>query len=108
MKREISIANPYQTQCKAISYGLTKSGDGYVLRVTMPKGHVAHSDRLQIIDWLQDYRSKVIHANPMWCANFRPTETGYLLDIKPLKGPSQLACEGDRVREMWERTLNYA
>jgi hypothetical protein len=104
---DICIANPYQSQRKAITYGLTQTADGYVLQVTMPKGHVAFSDRLKIINWLQEYRNQVIHTNPMWCANFRQMENGYILEIKPMTGPRQIACEGDRVRELWQRTLNY-
>jgi len=108
MSSEISIANPYQSQSKAITYGLTKTGDGYALQVTMPKSRVSASDRMKVIQWLHEYRSQFLHANPMWCANFRTMENGYLLEIRPMAGPRQIACEGDRVRELWQRSLNYA
>ena len=100
MSGNVCLANPYQSPGKAILYGLTQTADGYALQVTMPRGHVASSDRLKVINWLHEYRSQVIHANPLWCANFRTTENGYTLEIKPMSGPRQLACEGDRVREL--------
>jgi hypothetical protein len=108
VSKHFCAANPYETsETTAITYGLTRMKDGYVLQVVLPsKGHLSCSDQIKIIDWLHEYRNQVVRANPTWYTSFKTTENGYTLEIRPVKLLKDVACEGDRVREVWHRTFS--
>ena len=98
---------------KAIQYELVKKEDGWIVCVRIPP-QISLSDQEVVVDWLRDYQLKVKRLHPHWLTTFRETEKGYLLfiqkadDVHELVRAVDLMSEGNRVRDYWSKSLEYA
>jgi hypothetical protein len=102
-----SSANPYLESNAAITYRVIKTSDGWKIEADLPT-RVSPKDRAKVIRWFHAYRMNVRKHNPLWLANFRVSENGYILDIKPFNDVRKLAEAGEEVKELWDDTVKYA
>jgi len=98
---------------KAIQYEMIKKEDGWIVCVKVPS-KTSLSDQVVVVDWLRDYQKKVKRLHPHWLTTFRETEHGYLLfiqkadDVHESVRAVDLMSEGNRVRDYWSKSLEYA
>ena len=106
-RRARLLANPYLECEAAITYNVTKTRDGWKIEAALPRS-ISPADRAKVIDWFHTYRAEVRRNNPLWLANFRVSDTGYVLEIKPFHDVRRLAEAGEQVKEIWDETVKYA
>jgi hypothetical protein len=110
----IAMMNNYQTADKhAIQYDLRDEGNGWVLHVRVPED-LGPRDRSTIVEWLRRYQQTVNKQHPAWLTAFRVVANGYILhmqktgSVRDLVDAAGWTTQGDRIRERWNRTLEYA
>lgn len=97
---------------KAIRYELNDDQDGWRLSVALPR-RVSGSDRITVLNWLQEYQGRVKSERPHWMTALRVNECGYTLYIRKAERPGDVlrACnlisQGDVIRDCWSGAVNH-
>ena len=98
---------------KAIQYEMKPQEDGWILYVRIPP-KTSVSDQIIVLDWLREYQNDVKRKHPHWLTSLRETELGYALvmqkaqNVHELVNVVDLMSEGNRVRDYWNTSLEYA
>ena len=93
-------SNRYRKSDKAITYNVLRTDFGWRIEALTPK-KITVDDRAKVIEWFRTYRSAVRAQHPLWITRFYSTESGYFLEIKPMKNPRELAEKGQDLRAIW-------
>jgi hypothetical protein len=97
----------------AIQYEMKTEDNGWILSVRVPS-KTSVKDQITVIDWLREYQNDLKRLHPHWLTAFRETERGYMLviqkaeNVHELLNAVDLMSEGDRVRDYWSKSLEYA
>ncbi len=62
---------------------------------------VSADDRLAVISWLRDYKSKVHQLHPSWVTKFSSADNRYVLDIVPTNNTRELFEKGQNLKDIW-------
>jgi len=90
----------HQPVDKNILYNVEKTDSGWIIIARFPGG-VSPSDRKTVINWFQEYRSKVRREHPLWLTSFRSLNRGYALEVKPVNNPRELMEKGQNLKGIW-------
>jgi hypothetical protein len=72
------------------------------------------NDQMTVLEWIRDYQKNVKRMHPHWLTAFRVTDRGYALviqkaeDVHELVNAVDLMSEGNRVRDYWCKSVEYA
>lgn len=73
----------------SIICNVLKLDEGWRIQVFLPQA-VRASDRLALLEWLQDYTAEIRSSHPYWLVNVNLTERVYFVDVIPTEGPEEL------------------
>ena len=98
---------------KTIRCDMRKEPCGWTLTVDMPT-RVSSEDQTAMLEWVRDYQKGVKAQHPHWLTSFRVTKEGYALhilkaeNVQDMLAAVDLAVEGEKIRDCWSNTIEYA
>lgn len=85
---------------QSIVYNVVKLDHGWRIEASLPRS-ISPEDRRTVVNWFQEYRSRLRRSHPLWVANFRTSVRGYSLEIKPVRDPRDLMEKGQNLKGIW-------
>jgi hypothetical protein len=71
-----------------VTYGWHRDELGWHFVVDVPSW-VSPSDRLDLVQWLENYAKTIRKERPLWVVQFRPVGNGFILDARPSRDPHE-------------------
>lgn len=97
-------SNRYRLNEDAIVYEVLKTDNGWRISAKTPK-RIALDDRRKVINWFREYRSKVRQLNPLWVTIFHVDDTGYSLEVKPMRNARECIEKGQDLQSVWDNEI---
>ena len=87
-----------------IVYEAVEMGDGWQVVVVLPPKTSA-SDRIRVLNWMEDYRTRIRRQYPLWLTSLHTNPRQICLDITPVSGVRELVSKGPAIH--MKRALGY-
>ncbi len=92
--------NRYRAPDNSISLNTVRTEHGWRIDASI-SGKISANDRVKLIQWFHDYRSKLRQLHPLWITRFSSSPTGYTLDIRPMQSMREVAEKGEDLKSIW-------